>query len=55
MQYLTVDMLALFEEQRRMLDQKLALGCAPAGLWPSAPPVRSGSNSRRRLARTSRR
>ena|SRR5215510_1116257 len=28
-----VAMLAVLEEQRQMLDQKLALGCAPAALW----------------------
>ncbi len=29
-----VAMLALLEEQRRVLDRKLALGCAPQGLRP---------------------
>jgi DNA-binding transcriptional MerR regulator len=32
-----VAMMAVLEEQRKVLDQKLALGCAPSGLRPSAP------------------
>jgi DNA-binding transcriptional MerR regulator len=47
--------LALLEEQRLMLDQKLALGCAPAGLWQGAAPVHRGFTRRSRIGEGSRR
>ena len=34
-----VALMAVLEEQRKVLDQKLALGCAPSGLRPSPPPA----------------
>lgn len=44
-----VAMLALFDEQRQMLDRELALGCAPAGLWQGGAPLRSGFARRPRI------